>query len=40
MLQQRKHIYRKLDSHDRLTTVLLAQELGLLPVRQDAPLVK
>ncbi|MFE6888233.1 response regulator transcription factor [Streptomyces sp. NPDC057694] len=31
VLKHRKHIYRKLDSHDRLTTVLLAQELGLLP---------
>ncbi|MHC5259378.1 response regulator transcription factor [Streptomyces sp. UC4497] len=37
VLKHREHLYRKLGSHDRLTTVLLAQELGLLPTREDAP---
>ncbi|MGD6747259.1 response regulator transcription factor [Streptomyces sp. BH106] len=36
VLKHREHLYRKLGSHDRLTTVLLAQELGLLPTREDA----
>ncbi|MEU7576520.1 LuxR C-terminal-related transcriptional regulator [Streptomyces sp. NPDC041068] len=31
VLKHRENLYRKLGSHDRLTTVLLAQERGLLP---------
>ncbi len=36
VLKHREHLYRKLGSHDRLTTVLLARELGLVPEREDA----